>query len=208
MTPRVVLVGPPGAGKSTVGALVAQRLAVDLVDTDTVVEQAAGRSIAEIFVDDGEPAFRALERAAVARCLAGHDGVLALGGGAVMDPATQEALDGHRVVFLDVGIADAAGRVGFNRERPLLLVNPRAQWVALMEARRPVYERVARARVDTAGRGPADVAADVVALVQAGALDRTPPASLPGSRPDLAPTSTSTTNTTATTTTTTSEEDA
>ncbi len=163
--PVVVLIGPPGAGKSTVGGLVAERLGVGFRDTDTDVEAAAGRSISDIFVDDGEGAFRVLERAAVAAALASHDGVLAVGGGAVLDETTQAALAGHRVVFLDVGIKDAASRVGFNRDRPLLLGNPRAQWVKLMEVRRPVYERLATATVLTDGRAPEDVADEIVALL-------------------------------------------
>ncbi|HYN29234.1 MAG TPA: shikimate kinase [Dermatophilaceae bacterium] len=163
--PRAVLIGPPGSGKTTVGALVADALGTTLTDTDTVVEEAAGRSVADIFVGEGEAAFRDLERAAVAGALAGTDGVVALGGGAPMEPGTAAALEGHTVVFLDVGIADAAGRVGFDRSRPLLLVNPRARWVALMADRRATYERLATFRVDTAGRTPAEVAAEVVALL-------------------------------------------
>jgi shikimate kinase len=162
--PVLVLIGPPGAGKSTIGALVAQRLGVPFSDTDDMVVEAAGRSVSDIFVVDGEPAFRELERAAVVQSLQRH-GVVSLGGGAVMDPRTQADLAGHPVVFLDVRIADAAGRVGFNASRPLLSVNPRAQWTMLMDQRRPVYERVARARVDTAGRTPDDIADEVLTHV-------------------------------------------
>lgn len=164
--PRAVLVGPPGSGKSTVGALLARRWQVTLVDTDAEIERDQGRTISDIFVEDGEPAFRALEQATVLEQLAAHDGVLALGGGAVLDPRVQDALSGHRVVFLDVGIADAAKRVGFDTSRPLLVVNPRASWVRLMEARRATYEKVATVRVQTAGRTPKQVAEAV-----AGALE-------------------------------------
>ena len=165
--PRVVLIGPPGSGKTTVGALVAGLLEVPFHDTDAAVEAASGRTIADIFVEDGEPAFRALERAEVARAVGEEAGVVALGGGAPIDPASREVLAGQVVVFLDVGIADAAKRVGFDVSRPLLAVNPRASWVRLMGERRPVYEAVATHRVDTAGR-PADaVAAEVVALLEA-----------------------------------------
>lgn len=164
--PRVVLVGPPGSGKTTTGELVAALLGVPFHDTDAAVEAAAGRSIADIFVEDGEPAFRALERAEVARAVAEEDGVVALGGGAPVDPGTRQALAGHTVVFLDVGISDAAKRVGFDRSRPLLAVNPRASWVRLMGERRPVYEAVATHRVDTAGRSAEAVAAEVVALLE------------------------------------------
>jgi shikimate kinase len=161
--PRAVLVGPPGAGKSTVGALLAQRWGTALRDTDAEVETAAGRSISDIFVDDGEAVFRALESAEVVPSLTSHDGVLALGGGAVMDASVQQALVGHRVVFLDVAIADAAKRVGFAGSRPLLAVNPRASWTRMMQARRATYEGVATLRVDTAGRTPEQVADDVAA---------------------------------------------
>ena len=162
---RVVLVGPPGSGKSTVGAELAGLLGLPLHDTDAAIEAAAGRSISDIFIEDGEPAFRALERAEVARAVAEDDGVLALGGGAPVDPLTEELLVGQTVVFLDVGIADASKRVGFDRSRPLLAVNPRASWVRLMNERRPVYERVATFRVDTAGRTPQDIAAEVAGLL-------------------------------------------
>ena len=162
MGPRLVVIGPPGAGKSTIGRLSADRLGVAFADSDDAVEQGAGRSIADIFVDDGEAAFRDLERAAVVDLLSTAQGVLALGGGAVLDPRTEADLRGHAVVFLDVGIADAAKRVGFATSRPLLAINPRAQWTALMTPRRPIYERVATFRVDTAGREPGDVVDEVV----------------------------------------------
>lgn len=160
--PRLVVIGPPGAGKSTIGSRVAERLGVSFADSDAVVERGAGRSIADIFVDDGEAVFRDLERAAVAELLRTSDGVLALGGGAVLDPRTEADLAGHAVVFLDVGISDAAKRVGFAASRPLLSVNPRAQWTALMATRRPVYERVATFTVNTAAREPDEIVAEVV----------------------------------------------
>jgi shikimate kinase len=176
--PRVVLFGPPGAGKSTVARQLAGMLRLAVRDTDADVETAAGRPIREIFVDDGEPHFRELERAAVARALAEHDGVLALGGGAVMDPATQDALaayagGGGTVVFLDVSLAHAAPRVGFNQSRPLLMGNPRAQWQALMERRRPVYQQVSTLVISTDGRTAADVAREIAGTLGA---DRPHPA--------------------------------
>jgi len=168
MAPAVVLVGPPGAGKTTVGGLLARRLGVQLRDTDQDVAAAAGCSVADIFIDQGEAAFRALEAAAVAAALAEHTGVVALGGGAVLDEGTRQSLRGYRVVFLDVSVKDAASRVGFNRDRPLLLGNPRAQWLRLMQRRRSFYQEVAVAVVNTDGRTPDDIAAEVAALVESG----------------------------------------
>ncbi len=165
--PRVVLVGPPGSGKTTTGEALAALLGVPFHDTDAAVEAAEGRTIGDIFVVDGEPAFRELERAEVARSLAEETGVVALGGGAPVDPLTEPLLAGHTVVFLDVGIADAAKRIGLDRSRPLLAVNPRASWVRLMGERRPVYERVATHVVDTAGRPADDVAAEIAGLLGA-----------------------------------------
>ena len=161
----IVLIGPMGAGKTTVGALVAARLGSSVRDTDHDVEATAGRPISEIFVDEGEDAFRALERAAVAEALATHDGVLALGGGAVLDPGTRELLAGHDVVFLRVGLADAVKRVGLGTGRPLLLGNVRGRIKTLLDERTPVYESVATLVVDTDGRSPEDVAEEIVAAL-------------------------------------------
>lgn len=162
MSPKLVIVGPPGAGKTTIGRLLAGRLGGELRDTDTDVERLAGKPISEIFIDDGEAVFRSLERAAVAAAVAEHDGVVALGGGAVLDEGTRALLASLRVVFLDVGLADAAARVGLNRDRPLLIGNPRAQLNRLMNERRPLYEDVATITVDTSGRTPEDVADEVL----------------------------------------------
>jgi shikimate kinase len=163
--PRVVLVGPPGSGKTSTGVALAALLGVAFHDTDAAIEESQGRSISDIFVVDGESAFRDLERAEVARALAQEPGVLALGGGAPVDPLTEPLLADQTVVFLDVGIADAAKRVGLDRSRPLLAVNPRASWVRLMGERRPVYERVATHVVDTAGRTAEAVATEIAALL-------------------------------------------
>jgi shikimate kinase len=161
----VVLVGPMGAGKTTVAGLLAAAWGVPVRDTDLDVESAEGRSVADIFVDSGEEAFRALERAAVAEALATHDGVLALGGGAVLDPGTRERLAGHEVVFLRVGLADAVKRVGLGTTRPLLLGNVRGRIKALLDERTPVYESVATLVVDTDGRSPEDVAEEIDAAL-------------------------------------------
>jgi shikimate kinase len=164
--PRVVLVGPPGAGKTSVGRALATRWGVELRDTDADVEAVAGKPVSEIFVDDGEGRFRELEAKAVDAALASHDGVLALGGGAVTTPETRDRLSGHRVVFLDVGLAEAAKRVGLGTTRPLLLGNVRSQLKALLDARRPQYAEVARATVVTDGLTVDEVTERVVTLVE------------------------------------------
>jgi shikimate kinase len=165
----IVLIGPMGSGKTTVGGLVAARLGTAVRDTDHDVEATAGREISEIFVDDGEAVFRALERAAVAEALATHDGVLALGGGAVLDPGTRDLLAGHDVVFLRVGLSDAVKRVGLGTSRPLLLGNVRGRIKALLDERTPIYESVATLVVETDGREPHDVADEIVAALGANA---------------------------------------
>ncbi|EDY58418.1 MULTISPECIES: shikimate kinase [Streptomyces] len=157
MSPVVVLVGPMGVGKSTVGRLLAERLTVGYRDTDDDIVAEQGRAIAEIFVDEGEAAFRAIEKAAVRRALAEHDGVLALGGGSILDEGTRALLAGQRVLYLSMDVEEAVKRTGLNAARPLLAVNPRKQWRELMEARRHLYESIATAVVATDGRTPEEV---------------------------------------------------
>lgn len=165
MKPLVVLVGAPGSGKTTVGQLVAEKYGVPFRDTDADVETRAGKTVSDIFIEDGEPRFRELEAEAVLVALRDHDGVLALGGGAVTNAKVRDALRGQRVVSLDVGLAAAAERVGFARSRPLLVVNPRAELKRLMEERRPLYEDVATAVIRTDEREPHEVAADVISVI-------------------------------------------
>ncbi|GII62516.1 shikimate kinase [Sphaerisporangium krabiense] len=157
-----MLIGPPGSGKSTVGTLLAGRLGAAFRDTDADVEATAGKPVSDIFVDDGEERFRALEAEAVRLALAEHDGVLSLGGGAVLDAGTQALLAGHTVVYLRVGLSDAVARVGLAQARPLLVLNPRSQLKKLMDERRPVYERLATMIVDTDGREPEDITDEIV----------------------------------------------
>ncbi|MCQ6556503.1 shikimate kinase [Streptomyces sp. C10-9-1] len=151
-----------GSGKSTVGALLAERLGVPYRDTDADIVAAEGREIADIFVEDGEEHFRALERAAVRAAVAEHAGVLALGGGAVLDEGTRALLTGLPVAYLSMDVEEAVRRVGLNTARPLLAVNPRRQWRELMEARRHLYTEVARAVVATDERTPEEVAQAVL----------------------------------------------
>lgn len=165
MSPRVVLVGPMGAGKTTVAGLLAERWGVAVRDTDHDIEGLEGRSVSDIFVDSGEEHFRALEREAVAAALTGHDGVLALGGGAVLAEDTRELLTGHRVVFLRVGVSDAAKRVGLGVSRPLLMGNVRGRIKQLLDERSGLYEAVATHVVDTDGRTPDEVAEAILELV-------------------------------------------
>ncbi|MGY1642934.1 shikimate kinase [Geodermatophilus sp. SYSU D00703] len=169
--PVLVLVGPPSSGKTTVGTAVAELLGVPFRDTDADIEDVTGQAVADLFVERGEPFFRNLEEQAVARALAAHEGVLALGGGAVLSAATRELLVGYgraggTVVWLDVDLASAADRVGLGRTRPVLGMNPRATLRNLLLARAPLYEEVATLTVPTGGRGPGDVIADVAAALR------------------------------------------
>lgn len=156
--PAAVLIGPPGSGKSTVGPLLAERLGVTFRDTDADIEARTGVPVADIFVTEGEDHFRELEREAVASALATHDGVLSLGGGAIMTDATRELLAGHNVVYLEVAFPVVVKRVGIDVSRPLLLGNPRAQLKRLLDQRVPVYEATAAHTVNTDHRKPAEVA--------------------------------------------------
>ncbi|MCX4524837.1 shikimate kinase [Streptomyces sp. NBC_01551] len=160
--PLIVLVGPMGSGKSTVGELLAERLGVPYRDTDADIVGATGREISDLFIDEGEPYFRELERRAVAAAVAEHTGVLALGGGAVLDEGTRELLTGLPVAYLSMDVEEAVRRVGLGAARPLLAVNPRRQWRELMEARRHLYTEVARVVVATDDRTPEEVAQAVL----------------------------------------------
>jgi shikimate kinase len=158
-----VLVGPPGSGKTTVGQVLARRLGVTFTDVDALIVERAGKPISDIFLQDGEDAFRALEREVVAEALAGTDGVLALGGGSVLAAETRERLRVHRVVHLTVGLADGLRRTGMSTARPLLAgVNPRATFKALLDARAPLYREVATVEVDTVRRSANQVARAVL----------------------------------------------
>ena len=151
MPPKIVLIGPPGCGKSTVGRALSHDLQLSFSDTDSLIEEREKSSISDIFTEQGEGYFRAIEEEVVAKALEMESGVLSLGGGAILSQVTQELLrkSGSEIVFLDVSITGAAPRIGFNRDRPLLIDNPRARWVALMAARRHIYESLATHTVNT-----------------------------------------------------------
>jgi shikimate kinase len=171
-TPRAVLIGPPGSGKSTVAAELAALWGVTACDTDEEIVAADGRDIPTIFVEDGEETFRRLERASVVACLDRHDGVLALGGGAVLDPATQGDLEryikaGGEVIYLSVGASAAAGRVGLDGNRPLLTGNMHRRWVTLMNERRGTYERLATRTFETDESTAHEVALAIAEAVEA-----------------------------------------
>ncbi|MFM8898058.1 MAG: shikimate kinase [Actinomycetota bacterium] len=158
----VILIGPPGSGKSTVGKHLAKELGITLIDTDRIIEEQEGRTIADIFLTDGEEGFRAIEKKVVLESLNMDDCIVALGGGSVLDPDVQARLTQcPEVIFLDVSISNAAPRVGFNKERPLLMGNPRQQWLQLMEKRRSIYESLATRTISTDNRKAPEVAQEI-----------------------------------------------
>jgi shikimate kinase len=164
-TPVLVVLGPPGAGKTTVGQLLAERLGVPFRDVDDDIVASAGKSISDIFTSDGEPVFRAMEEQAVADGLKTHEGVLALGGGAVLSATTRQLLAEHTVVFLNIGMAEGVKRTGLSTARPLLTgMNPRATFKALLDARLPLYREVATIEVATDHLGPEQVVDAVLEL--------------------------------------------
>jgi shikimate kinase len=164
--PDLVLVGAPGAGKSTVGRLVAGLMGSDFADTDDLIADTAGMPVPDIFVVHGEAYFRDLEARTVLAALAAKAGVLALGGGAVASPQVRQALTGAPVVWLQVADGEAVKRVGLSGPRPMLLGNVRAEWAGLLAQRAPYYDQVARWRVDTSGRSAAEVAIELVELLR------------------------------------------
>jgi shikimate kinase len=167
MAPRIILIGPMGSGKTTIGKSLAQKLSLEFRDTDSVIEQRAQKTVSQIFIEDGEDAFRAIEKEVLKEELQASDTVLALGGGAPISVEAQSALqasDSH-IVYLDISLANVAPRIGFNRDRPLLLNNPRGQWQTLMEARRPIYESVADTVVDVNKRSQSEIVEQILEVL-------------------------------------------
>ncbi|MBC7463364.1 MAG: shikimate kinase [Actinobacteria bacterium] len=169
MAPQFVLIGPPGAGKTSIGRHLARAMKMDFADTDSIIEEEQGKSIAQLFIDDGEPFFRQIEERVCLETLQDFAGVLSLGGGAVLSANVAAAIEncGSNVIFLDVTLAVAAPRIGFNRDRPLLLGNPRQQWQKLMDERRPIYESLATLRIMAGDRSVSEVVNEIVAMVDA-----------------------------------------
>jgi shikimate kinase len=160
MTKKIVLIGPPGAGKTSIGKALSKEIGLAFIDSDAEIERISGKTISEIFVDQGEEVFRKTEVETVTRILAEFEGVVALGGGAPINPEIQKVLlnSEYPVIFIDVSISQAANRIGFNKDRPLLMINPRQQWLHLMSERRPIYEKLATITVSSDNSKPAEVA--------------------------------------------------
>ena len=168
MPPRVILIGPMGSGKTTIGQLVAQRLDIPFRDTDQVIEESSGRTVSDIFLEDGEEAFRVLEKGVLRDELLSDGTVLALGGGAPISIDAQSALRAIAtpVIYLDISLATVAPRIGFNRDRPLLLHNPRGQWQTLMEARRPIYESIADTVIEVNTKTEIDIVDEILEVIK------------------------------------------
>ena len=167
MAPRLVLIGPMGAGKTTIGSEIAKRLQLSFADTDALIENDQGKSVSEIFVEDGEPHFRLVEESVVIDALISEEGVLSLGGGAVMNAEVAKALKSSpaKKVFLDISLAAVSPRVGFDNARPLLMVNPRQKWSELMNLRRPTYEALADLTIDVSEKSVSEITDEIIGVL-------------------------------------------
>ena len=168
MAPRVILIGPMGSGKTTIGQLLAAQWNIPFRDTDHVIEEMSGKSVSDIFLEDGEDGFRILEKKVLRQELLSDETVLALGGGAPISIDAQSALRAiaSPVIYLDISLATVAPRIGFNRDRPLLLHNPRGQWQTLMEARRPIYEAIADTIIDVNDKSESEIVSQILEVVK------------------------------------------
>jgi shikimate kinase len=156
-----------GSGKTTIGKLIATRLNLAFRDTDQIIEGVSGKSVSEIFLEDGEDSFRAIEKSVLRKELLSDDTILALGGGAPMSIDAQSALRAiaSPVVYFDISLSSVAPRIGFNRDRPLLLNNPRGQWELLMQERRPIYESIADTVIDVNAKSEQDIVDEILVVI-------------------------------------------
>ena len=168
MAPRVILIGPMGSGKTTIGSLLAEKLGLSFRDTDHLIEEQEGKTVSQIFLDQGEDAFRAIEKRVLREELLTDGTVLSLGGGAPISMDAQSALRAiaSHIIFLDISLSTVAPRIGFNRDRPLLLNNPRGQWQTLMEARRPIYEAIAEATINVDDKSEEEIVTIVLSSLE------------------------------------------
>ncbi len=156
-----------GSGKTTIGKLIATHLNLPFRDTDQVIEEESGKSVSEIFLEDGEDSFRAIEKSVLRKELLSDDTILALGGGAPISIDAQSALRAiaSPVIYFDISLSSVAPRIGFNRDRPLLLNNPRGQWELLMQERRPIYESIADTVIDVSGKSEMDIVDEILMVI-------------------------------------------
>jgi len=163
MAPRIILIGPMGSGKTTVGEELSESFSLDFRDTDMMIVQQSGREISDIFIEDGEDEFRALEKIILRTALLEDETVLSLGGGACLSMDAQSALraTGSFIVYLKISLAQVSSRVGFNQGRPLLMGNPRAQWQNLMNERAPIYEGIASYICDVDGKSVDEIVSEI-----------------------------------------------
>ena len=168
MAPKVILIGPMGSGKTTIGSLLAEKLGLSFRDTDHLIEEQEGKTVSQIFLDQGEDAFRAIEKRVLREELLTDGTVLSLGGGAPISIDAQSALRAiaSHIIFLDISLSTVAPRIGFNRDRPLLLNNPRGQWQTLMEARRPIYEAIADATISVDDKSEEEIVTIVLSSLE------------------------------------------
>ena len=168
MAPRAIFIGPMGSGKSTIGKAVAGALGLPFRDTDSIIEEREEMPVSQIFIDKGEDYFRTVEKKVLRDELLNDGSILALGGGAPISVDAQSALkvSSAPVIYLDISLASVAPRIGFNRDRPLLLHNPRGQWQTLMEVRRPIYESIANVVIDVNGKSQKQIVEEALGALK------------------------------------------